>query len=559
MEGTMSDAKSRWLSWYAPGRKPAPGTFEIGLSLAGAVSAGAYTAGVLDFLFEALDSWYAARHAGADVPRHDVQLRVVSGASAGGMNGAIIAAALSRRFTPAAPGRNPRLATSPFYRTWVDGLDIHALLATDDLDAKEFGSLLNTRPLDALARQVADFLGEGEVEPWRRAWVADPLLVTLTLANLQGVPYPIRFAGETGFDHPMRWHADSFSFGSSPRGAADPERLPPGALPLPPDRTHGNWTLLQQAALATGAFPGALKHRHLSRPRADYDTRVARRVGDSDVDFVAPRWPKNIPGEYGFTSVDGGLFNNEPFEFARVALSGLDGSNPRDGRSADRAVVMVDPFADPPPLDAALLESIPAVLRAMLPAMMAQGRFKPGELELAANAEIYSRFLVAPNRKGKPGSAALATGGLGGFVGFFSRAYRDHDFRLGRKNCQSFLRNWFALPATNDLVRGTDARWACPAKPGHFPVIPLVGACADPEPEPTWPRGGFGGYGEVRKPLEKRAKRVVHMLAELLADKKDRNELETLIKVFWRFADDRAFGYLRAQLDAARDAVDAQV
>jgi predicted patatin/cPLA2 family phospholipase len=31
--------------------------FKIGLVLAGAVSAGAYTAGVVDFLFEALEAW----------------------------------------------------------------------------------------------------------------------------------------------------------------------------------------------------------------------------------------------------------------------------------------------------------------------------------------------------------------------------------------------------------------------------------------------------------------------------------------------------------------------
>ena len=40
-----------------------PKTFEIGLVMAGAVSAGAYTAGVVDFLIEALDTWDQARTA----------------------------------------------------------------------------------------------------------------------------------------------------------------------------------------------------------------------------------------------------------------------------------------------------------------------------------------------------------------------------------------------------------------------------------------------------------------------------------------------------------------
>ncbi len=36
---------------------PPPNTFELALVLGGTVSAGAYTAGALDFLIEALDSW----------------------------------------------------------------------------------------------------------------------------------------------------------------------------------------------------------------------------------------------------------------------------------------------------------------------------------------------------------------------------------------------------------------------------------------------------------------------------------------------------------------------
>ena len=37
------------------------GTFHLGINVAGAVSAGAYTAGVLDFLTEALEQWYVAK------------------------------------------------------------------------------------------------------------------------------------------------------------------------------------------------------------------------------------------------------------------------------------------------------------------------------------------------------------------------------------------------------------------------------------------------------------------------------------------------------------------
>lgn len=48
--------------WYPETReRPGEGKFEAALVIAGGQSAGAYSAGVLDFLFEALDRWHAGR------------------------------------------------------------------------------------------------------------------------------------------------------------------------------------------------------------------------------------------------------------------------------------------------------------------------------------------------------------------------------------------------------------------------------------------------------------------------------------------------------------------
>lgn len=64
--------------------------FDIGLVMAGAISAGAYTAGVVDFLLQALEEWQQLKDKG-EGPPHDVKIRVMSGASAGGMTSAIYA------------------------------------------------------------------------------------------------------------------------------------------------------------------------------------------------------------------------------------------------------------------------------------------------------------------------------------------------------------------------------------------------------------------------------------------------------------------------------------
>jgi predicted acylesterase/phospholipase RssA len=65
--------------------------------MAGAVSAGAYTGGVLDYLLQTLDAWQQQK-TGDDprVPVHTISIDIISGASAGGITGAIAALALHK-------------------------------------------------------------------------------------------------------------------------------------------------------------------------------------------------------------------------------------------------------------------------------------------------------------------------------------------------------------------------------------------------------------------------------------------------------------------------------
>ena len=69
--------------------------FQLGVTMAGAISAGAYSGGVFDMLFEVLEAWQQAKDAGEDVPTHDVVVPVISGASAGSITGAIGLVALA--------------------------------------------------------------------------------------------------------------------------------------------------------------------------------------------------------------------------------------------------------------------------------------------------------------------------------------------------------------------------------------------------------------------------------------------------------------------------------
>lgn len=123
--------------------------FELGICMAGAVSAGAYTAGVMDFLIEALDTWEQKRGE-KDVPTHQVVVKAIGGASAGGMTGIIAASALNNpiEHVKEADPKNvlKEQTKNKFYNSWVDLLQedmFSLLLKTDDIEKAKVYSLLN--------------------------------------------------------------------------------------------------------------------------------------------------------------------------------------------------------------------------------------------------------------------------------------------------------------------------------------------------------------------------------------------------------------------------------
>ena len=425
-------------------------TFELGLVLAGAISAGAYSAGVIDFLVEALDAWYPTRAPGG--PCHDFKLRVMTGASAGAMTAAIAAASLGKDTVPVRDVDNPPEGIrNRLFDAWVRRVDIKDMLALGDLEsAPKVVSLLNSLTLKTIAD---DALNVGPALK-QRDWLDDPVAVYLTIVSLRGVPYEFHFAGPRGNAwYQMLCHADrlKFSLGGDGQPLEDAFALDPGKADDP------NWKKLSNGALASGAFPIGLQPRFVNRPYADYDE-----LFDAAKPSFPPRDDAREKDGYTTLCVDGGLMNNEPLELARRHLAD-GGHNPRRGTEAHRAVIMVDPFPnvisfplDYPPEDR-LIKVVPTILSALIN----QARFKEDELRLAEDPNTYSRFLISPSRDRQNEwiEPAMASAILGGFGGFLAEDYRKHDFQLGRRNCQRFLQSHFCLPETNPLFRG----WTDPA------------------------------------------------------------------------------------------------
>jgi hypothetical protein len=516
--------------WFLNNPAVPPRTFELALVLGGTVSAGAYTAGALDFLIEALDTWSRLRDAGdSGAPQHNVVLRVVAGTSGGGVCAAIAARALNFTFDPVSRGtpvgQGP--TGNPFYDIWIKTLTLDRFLETGDI-GKEVVSLLNGAAIDAGAQTIIDFTGTGGRA---RSWVAAPLRVILTLTNLRGVPFKLPF-GE-GRSESYVDHADFIRFALHYPGQAVGEFRPDElTLAFSGERLPqaASWDEFSQFARATAAFPIGFPPRALARPMSQYRYRVvlsaplaaaaamAAATGALSYTVLTPDWAAltpdgaaDVPDDYHFLAVDGGVTDNEPIELARTALCGIAGTNPQDPHRANRAVLLIDPFAGRTALGPEGLTTFAHTIGAVANAVVQQTRYDSRDLALAADRRVFSRFMLTPQLGTSLGEKAIASAGLGAFIGFACSDFMRYDYLLGRKNCQDLLRKDFVLADDNPLFGGWSeeqrAAFGPSAGSGFLPIIPLMGLCAVAETLDPWPKGKLDPE-RYRAPIERRFRAI---------------------------------------------------
>jgi hypothetical protein len=202
--------------------------------------------------------------------------------------------------------------------------------------------------------------------------------------------------------------------------------------------------------------------------------------------------------------VDGAVLDNEPFEIARRALAGLRGRNEPSGAGADRAVILINPLLREPKRDASSGSDAISVLARILPAAIEQAQLNGQDLAQILDPKIYSRYMIAPVRDGASGKhrglTAICAGALFAWFGIFCREARQHDYFLGRRNAQQFLKSVFTLPAANSLF--AEDRWSERNKTEfrdetekvdiHYQIIPVCGTAAVEEPKTEWPGDAYG-------------------------------------------------------------------
>jgi hypothetical protein len=333
----------------------------------------------------------------------------------------------------------------------------------------------------------------------------------------------------------------------------------------------------QAAVIGTGAFPIGLPARLIERQTSDYQSRAWPFRVDKrrQLDNLRPKWPERADGtsEYPvlYAGSDGGLIDNEPFELAHWTIMKRAGTpNETSAEKADRAVLMIDPFPTPSSFDPDLSHEkvkeqvwLRRVIFSLFPVLKDQARFKAIDLARAANAEVYSRFLIAPSRRinvkrnGKADKieayAPLATGVLDGFGGFLCRKFPEFDYQLGRRNCQRFLSERLVLDANNPLFKSWPAN---AAKNTAFQfeeegktfrtIIPLLGS-ARPEVElPPWPRISEDLIEEFMAQVKRRGNKLVTKVSR----EEIRGGLGFVLRVGWWLYGRKVLGWIRSWLVA---------
>ena len=232
-----------------------------------------------------------------DAVRTRFVVDIISGTSAGGINGVLLALALARQ-------KDFRLSA----KLWREVADIDDLLREDksfedlpEATPRDSESLLNGYRLYFKAREAIDDMpAESPDDPWRPAFV-EQLDLAVTATDLAGQTLPVRLTEERSINERVHRKVFRFSYGTVATTGEDHS-----------DFEHLD-LMLGYAARATSSFPFAFEPvlfgdlQKLARP--DEPAAPPERFFAGD-----PREPATI------ALADGGYLDNKPFSYATEAL-----------------------------------------------------------------------------------------------------------------------------------------------------------------------------------------------------------------------------------------------
>jgi hypothetical protein len=131
-----------------------------------------------------------------------------------------------------------------------------------------------------------------------------------------------------------------------------------------------------------------------------------------------------------------------------------------------------------------------SVMGELMDTLINQSRIQGENIKLTQDPKVYTRWAISPSID-ETTRNALASAALGAFGGFLAKEFRDHDYQLGRRNCQWFLKRHFGVPFNNVVVqqyapkREFLGQYGVPLEDGShgMALIPLLGSLNDEIPE----------------------------------------------------------------------------
>jgi predicted acylesterase/phospholipase RssA len=445
---------------------------KLAIVISGAVSLGSYEAGVTYEVLEAI-----AQHNESALPDEQIEIDVITGASAGG----ITAAVLGKSLLCHGPSlREPY--KNPLYQAWVEKVKMVRSSGENDGGLLEVDkelhkySLLNVEALDRIGKEIFpdDFQQcpkDCKVDKPHPAASKDAegiaqVMVGIAMGNLNGFPLSLGLNQGLGLDS-----ADQFSYSQykdnfvlrmmrpAQEQIADLTLEEWGEYviegenedssrklrwgPRREEMSRVSWSQLREVALSSGAFPfafGVLQiERHIDQsdtPEAIYSSRDSSRKAKA---FQSESDP--FVGKYIYT--DGGVFENEPVGLAISLIESLyPGTSASDHNryflfiAPGARQASSDPFrtikkdhekTDPDHL---------SVAKALVSAIMGQSRFQQW-ITHGKGPKVLAITSEDGNLLGDVFSA---------FGGFLDEKFRAYDYNIGRQTAQDKLRVLMETP-----------------------------------------------------------------------------------------------------------------
>lgn len=385
--------------------------------LAGAVSAGTYTAGVLDLLMEKIDAYSKDENAS-----YNIKIRGIAGASAGGMCGSIFL-----RSNYGAQDWNSNPHKELLKSTWVNEITLEALATTDDIKDGNVYSLLNGNVLKNISNSILSDVAIAST-PKIPSFIGDDFELILSVTDTKGLSYAIPFINDEGASsYFLTNHRNYYRFSLNEIPGRSTNVL----------KTKEAWNMLNSVSLGTGAFPLGFPPIKLERNVVKEDTLEF----ETDAEEIGVEPMSGLGSKYSFLGIDGGTVDNEPLNQVMDMIHHRKTKNDTEIHK----VIFIDPF---PTIDKKYNEELELgdQFGRLYSVLRNQSTFKIDEIKEYFKKYRNDCFKVAPTRKDTAQEdLQLAGGAFMAFGGFTHESFRKFDYQLGRRNCQKFLLSHFKI------------------------------------------------------------------------------------------------------------------